>query len=50
MIVNDALINNDVRIKKPALISTENWDKMLKLSTYSENMKLVLELVMRYPK
>jgi hypothetical protein len=50
MIINDALANNDVRIKKPALISTDNWDRMLKLSTYTENMKLVLELVMKYPK
>lgn len=35
MIINDALINNDVRIKKPALISMDNWDRMLKLSTYT---------------
>jgi hypothetical protein len=50
IIYNAPLKHNDVKMKKPSLVNIANWEKLLKISSYSESLKQMLDIVLKHQK
>lgn len=50
IISQNTLKPNEVKLKKPALVSTKHWEIILKLSGYEGNLKNLLENIPHFQK